>query len=195
MQNPFDAGYYCSEELRGFGFKSVGDNVSIAKTCKIVGLHNIEIGDNSRIDDFCTLIATGPLVLRDEVHIHGYCQIGARGGVTFDERTALAAGCLVYSASDSPLGRYMVGGAVPAEFTKPVIAPVHFQRHSGAFAQCTILPGVTMHEGAMACAHSLVARSVPEWTIASGTPADRHITRSRRLLTLEGIADAVELAA
>lgn len=196
MENPFDPGYYCSDELRRFGFKSVGNNVSIAKTCKIVGLANIEIGDNSRIDDFTTLIATGPLILGERVHIHSYCQIGARGGVVFEDFSTIASGCRVYSASDDPTGRHMVGGAVPAMCTKPKIAPVRFSQHSGAFDGCTILPGVTFGEGAMACAHSLVCRDVPEWTVVSGTPAEHRINRSKRLLGLEAaLADVESIAA
>ena len=185
MGNPFDPGYYCSEELRGFGFAHVGENVRIAKNCVIIGPENIEIGDNSRVDAFTILIATGPLVIGAHVHIHSYCQIGARGGVTFEDFSALASGCLVYSASDDISGRSMVGGCVPAHCVKPKIAPVRFGRHTAAFAKCTVLPGVTLHEGAVACAHSLVSQDVPQWTIVAGTPAQHRLNRSRRLLSLE----------
>lgn len=185
MHNPFDLGYYNSEELRSFGFARIGECVQIAKTCKIFGLENITVGDNSRIDDFCTIIGTGPLVIGNRVHIHSYCQIGARGGVTFEDFSALASGCFIYSASDDPLGRYMVGGVAPAHCTRPKIAPVVFSRHSAVFAQSTVLPGVTLNEGAVACAHSLVSHDVPEWTIVSGAPARHRLNRSRRLLSLD----------
>jgi acetyltransferase-like isoleucine patch superfamily enzyme len=185
MESPFDWGYYRSHELRAFGFKAVGENVSIAKTCKIIGLENITLGDDCRVDDFTALIATGPLVIGNRVHIHSYCQIGSRGSVTLDDYSALASGCLVYSASDDAMGRYMVGGVVPEHCTKPKIAPVRLARHAVAFARCTILPGVTMHEGAIACAHSLVSRSLPEWMIAQGSPAIARIARPRTALRLE----------
>ncbi|WP_375290418.1 acyltransferase [Qipengyuania sp.] len=194
MSGPFDPGYYRTDELRTFGFKSVGDNVSIAKTCKIVGLDNIEVGDNSRIDDFTTLIATGPLFIGQSVHIHSYCQIGARGGVTLHAYSALASGCLVYSASDDLSGRHMVGGSVPSQYTNPKIASVVMGRHAVAFARTTILPGVAFEEGAVACAHSLVSRTVPAWTIVAGSPAEHRIKRSRRLLGFEAamtLADKV----
>lgn len=196
MENPFDPGYFCTDELRKFGFKSVGRNVTIAKTCKIVGLANIEIGDNSRIDDFATLIATGPLILGERVHIHSYCQIGARGGVVLEDFAALASGCLIYTASDDMSGRHMVGGAVPAHFTKPKISPVTFRKHSAAFARSTILPGVTFEAGAVSCAGSLVTRDVPEWTVVGGVPAEHRINRSKRLLGLEAaLADVEGVAA
>lgn len=196
MENPFNSGYFTSDELRAFGFKSVGENVSIAKTCNIVGLENITIGDNVRIDAFTSLIATGPLAIGSYVHIHSYCQIGARGGVTFEDFTNLASGCRVYSASDDPLGRYMAGGVVPSECTRPKIAPVRFAKHSTAYDGCLILPGVTLHEGAIVCAKSLVARDIPEWSIAAGNPAVKRLARPRNVLALEGaIAAAESLAA
>lgn len=196
MQNPFATGYYGSEELRGFGFARVGENVQIAKNCTIVGLGNIEIGDNVRVDGFCSLIATGPLLIGNYVHIHSYCQIGSRGGVTFEDYTSIASGCLVYSASDDVLGRHMVGGVVPEHCTKPKIAPVHFGKHSGMFAACTILPGVTLAEGAIVCAHSLVARDVAEWTVAGGSPAVERMKRHRRVTALAaGITEPAGIAA
>lgn len=195
MQNPFDPGYYTSAELRTFGFKSIGENVQIAKTCKIVGLHNIEIGDNSRVDDFTTLIATGPLTIGSRVHIHSYCQVGARGGVTFEDFTNLASGCLVFSASDDPLGRYMAGGVSPEHCTKPKVAPVRFCRHSTAYVRCTVLPGVTLGEGSIVCPQSVVGRDLPAWMIARGNPAVARIPRPRNVLALEASIAELERAA
>lgn len=192
MDSPLNPGFYRSEELRGFGFAHVGENVQVARNCVIVCPENIEIGDNSRIDGFCNIIATGSLKIGRRVHIHSYCQIGARGRVTFEDFSAIAAGCLVYTASDDISGRAMVGGCVPAHCVRPKIAPVIFGRHSVAFARTTVLPGVTFHEGAVACAHSLVSQDVPEWTIVSG---ERRMNRSRRLLSLAATVDAIETMA
>ena len=49
MKNPFDLGYYKTEELKNFGFLSIGNDVQIAKTCNIVGLENISIENNTII--------------------------------------------------------------------------------------------------------------------------------------------------
>ena len=58
IKNPFDDMFFVSDELREMGFKSVGENVQIAKSCKIFGLSNIAIGDNVRIDSGVTLVCT-----------------------------------------------------------------------------------------------------------------------------------------
>jgi galactoside O-acetyltransferase len=196
MENPFDPGFYCTPELRQMGFKSVGEGVSIAKNCTIIGLNNISLGDHVRVDGYSTLIAaSGSIRIGRRVHIHSYCQIGGRGGVEIDDFAALASGCIIYSASDDLSGRHMVGGAVPAHCTRPKIAPVRLRRHSVLFARCTVLPGVTVEEGGAACAHSLLSSSVPEWTVVAGSPAVHRINRSRRILALEDLADEVEAIA
>ena len=66
LENPFDQGYYTSEQLRKMEFKYVGENVQIAKNCTIIGLENISLGDNIRIDGDVTLACAS-----------GYLKIGS----------------------------------------------------------------------------------------------------------------------
>ncbi len=64
------------------------------------------------------------------------------------------------------------------------VAPISV--HDGAWvgARSTVLPGVTLHEGAIAAAASVVTRSVPAWQIVAGNPAvflrDRVLTDRQR---------------
>ena len=75
MNNPLDPGYYCSKELRSFGFKAVGENVRISRNCVVIGPQNISLGDNIRIDSGTTIIATGGrLTLAGLNHIGGQCH-------------------------------------------------------------------------------------------------------------------------
>ena len=72
--NPFDVGFFTEHELKKFGFKNLGKNISIAKNCTIIGLGNISIGDNVRIDGYTTIVASGNgfLNLGSFIHIGGY---------------------------------------------------------------------------------------------------------------------------
>src|SRR5437868_4322082 len=101
MQNPFDPGYYCSEELRGFGFKAVGENVRNSRACNIVGLENIEIGSNVRIDAFTSIVANNGWVrLGSYIHIGMNCLLGARGGIEFDDFSGISHGVKLLTATD-----------------------------------------------------------------------------------------------
>jgi galactoside O-acetyltransferase len=185
VHNPFDPGYYCSEELRDFGFKTVGENVLVAKNCTIIGLDRIELGDNSRIDGFCTIIVGDGFVrLGRYVHIHTSCVIGGRGGVQIGDYGGASHGCQILSATDDFTGRYLAGGIYPPGCTKPKIAPVSIGPYVPIGARSTIMPGVTIGEGAAICAHSLVTRDIGEWKMAAGTPAVERCRRSRQLLAL-----------
>ena len=91
--NPFDQGYYFSEQLREFGFGSVGDNVQIAKNCTILGLPNIRIGNHVRIDGNVGIIAAkGFVSLGSYIHIGGGSYLAATGGITLSDFSAMSQG-------------------------------------------------------------------------------------------------------
>lgn len=183
MKNPFDTGYYCSDELRDFGFAHVGENVRVARNCTIMGLENISLGDNSRIDANCTIIALGGwLTVGRYVHVHTSVVLGARGGITLGDYVGISHGCNILSASDDFTGRWMTNSTLPPGCTNPKVEPIVFEEFSGCGALCTVLPGVTLGQGAAVCAHSLVSHDLPEWVMAQGVPAGVRCRRSRRML-------------
>lgn len=191
MQNPFDAGYYGSEELREFGFKHIGNDVLVAKNCTIVGLKNISIGDHSRIDGFCTIIAAqGKLAIGRFVHIHTSNVIGCAGGVELGDFTATSHACHLLSGSDDFSGNHMTGSVVPRFCRKPVVAPIQIGRHVAIGTHCTVMPGVTIGDGAAIGAHSMISIDVREWSITSGAPARFLKSRAMRLLELERSIDS-----
>jgi acetyltransferase-like isoleucine patch superfamily enzyme len=186
MQNPFDPGCYCSEELRTFGFKSIGRNVSISRTVEIYGrLRNIEIGDNVRIDSHCTLIATGPMKFGSYIHIGGKCHLVGRGGFTMEDFSGLSQNVHVYTASDDYLGNAMTNPMVPEHLTDVKVAAVHIGRHAIIGCGSVVLPGADLAEGVAVGALALVSRSLPEWGVYSGAPARLRCPRKRNPLTLE----------
>jgi putative colanic acid biosynthesis acetyltransferase WcaF len=52
-----------------------------------------------------------------------------------------------------------------------IVCPVEIQRGAWAGAKSVLLPGVTLAEGAVASAGSVVARTIPAWEIHGGNPA------------------------
>lgn len=187
MNNPFDPGYYSGEQLVEFGFKRVGKNVRIAKSCTIVGLSNIELGDDVRIDGYCSIIATGKGFAKvgSFVHIASYCGIYAGSGVVLDDFTGLSAGVRVYTGTDDYSGRTLTNPTVPEKYTGVTSGPVILQKHVIIGSGSVILPGVTANEGAAVGALSLIAKDLEAWSIYAGTPARKLRTRSKELLELE----------
>lgn len=185
MHNPFDQGYFKSDELRAFGFARVGEGSAIARTCTIVGLENIRIGDFVRIDGFTTIVASGgPLRIGNHVHICSGCVLGARGEIELADFSSLSHGVRLLSAIDDFSGRSMTNSTLPEDVLAVQAAPIRIGRYVPIGSGSIILPGASIGEGAAVAAMSVVNRPLAEWTIYGGNPARELGPRSRDLIAL-----------
>lgn len=190
VPDPLDPGYFQADELRQLGFAHVGKDVTVARTCTIVGRENIRIGDYSRIDSYVTIVATrGTLRIGRNVHVCSGCVIGARGGAVLDDFCSLSHGVKLLSAVDDYRGELMTNSTLPRTLVGVQQAPVRICRFVPVGVNSVILPGVTIAEGGAVAAMSVVATSLPEWTICGGNPAVPLRPRARTLL-----ASAMRLA-
>jgi acetyltransferase-like isoleucine patch superfamily enzyme len=184
--NPFNPGYFESDELRTFGFKQVGKGVQIAKNCTIIGLHNIVLGDHIRIDGNVVLAAySGSLTLGSYIHIGEGCYLGCGGGVTLDDFAGLSQGVKIYSGTDDYSGKTLTNPTVPHAFKEVKLAPVRLGRHVIVGSGSVILPGVNIGEGSSVGALSLVTKSLEPWGVYFGSPAKKLKERRKDLLQLE----------
>ena len=184
--NPFDPGYFESDELRYFGFRSVGDNVKIAKNSTIIGLSNITLGNNIRIDGNVVIAAySGSLELGDYIHVGGGCYLGCAGGVKFASFSGLSQGVRIYSGTDDYTGQALTNPTVPSKYQKLHIAPVVLEKHVIIGSGSVILPGVVIGEGSSVGALSLVTKTLDSWGVYFGSPAKRLKARSKNLLDFE----------
>jgi acetyltransferase-like isoleucine patch superfamily enzyme len=184
--NPFNQGYYETDELRTFGFKSVGKNVKIAKNTTIIGLNNIELGNNIRIDGNVVIAAyAGSLILGNYIHIGGGCHLSCAGRIVLEDFSGLSQGVKIYSVTDDYSGHSLTNPTVPQKFLNVKIAPVVLKKHVIVGSGSVILPGVVVGEGSSIGALSLVTKSLDVWVIYFGTPARKLKARSKRLLQLE----------
>lgn len=172
MHNPFDHGFYESEELRTFGFAHVGDGVRISRDCTILGLENISIGDDVRFDSQVCVIALGaPVTFGSHVHIGGQCHFAARGGLTMGDFCGFSQGVKVYTTSDDYSGRAMIGPMVGDSFTNVTCRPMHIGRHVIVGAGSVLLPGADLGDSVAVGALSLVVGPMRAATICCGVPA------------------------
>lgn len=187
MTNPFNPGYYNEIDLKDAGFKALGRNVQIDKSCTIIGLENIEIGDNVRIDGYCSLIAAGDgwLKIGSFIHIGGYCLLSAGSGIQMDDFSGLSHGVKIYSQTDDYSGEQLTNPTVPEKYTGVTRGAVTLERHVIIGSGSVILPKVLIGEGSSVGALSLVTKPLEAWGVFFGCPAKRLKHRSKRLLELE----------
>ena len=185
-KNPFNQGYYKTDQLRDMGFKNVGENVQIAKNSTIIGLANISLGDNVRIDGEVTLICeSGYLKIGSYVHIAGGCHLSCAGGIELSDFSGLSQGVRIYSSSDDYSGKSLTNPTVPKEYLNSTVKPVLIGRHVIIGSGSIVLPGVTIGNGSSVGALTLVARSLEEWGVYIGSPAKKIKTRKKDLLEQE----------
>lgn len=186
VENPFDPGYFLSDQLRAFGFARVGENCTVARNCTIIGVENITIGDNVRIDGFTSIIApNGRVNIGSYVHISSSCALGARAGIDIGDFSSLSQGVRLFSAIDDFSGRAMTSATVPSEAVRVHASAITLGRHVAIGSGTLILPGVEIAEGAAVGPLSLVNQPLKEWTIYAGNPAKEVRSRSRDVLALE----------
>jgi acetyltransferase-like isoleucine patch superfamily enzyme len=167
-------------------FAGIGQDVTIWPLAKIVGRSAITIGDSVMIDDFAFLMGGTRTTIGSFVHIASFVLIAGGGELKMGDFSALSGGCRVYTGNDDYLGNCLTNPTVPEPYRRALRSFVHIGRHAIVGANCVLLPGVTVGEGAAIGASSLVTRDCEPWTVYAGSPARPFKPRPReRMLALE----------
>ena len=153
--------------------KSIGIDVYISEHVDIRRPHLLSIGNHVAIDTGF-YITTGA-ELGDHIHIGPYVSIigGETGFLKMGHFTNISAGGKIICGSDSFLGEGLISApGIPDDFRDQLkIAPIVFENFVNTGASITILPGVTLAEGSVIGACSLVTKDTEPWTIYVGVPA------------------------
>src|SRR6195256_584369 len=167
----YRADYLPPETLSTMPFKSLGHDVMVHERVTLVGIENISIGSHVRIDPDVILLATGPLTIGCYTHIATGVFVAARAGFEMRNFANIAHGARIYTINDDYSGEHLMGPTIPAELLSLQPGPVLMQEHATVGAGAIVLPGVTLAEGSVLGALSLIGRSTEPWTIYSGVPA------------------------
>jgi acetyltransferase-like isoleucine patch superfamily enzyme len=161
--------FYSQEELLSIGFSSVGNNVQISRKASIYGPENMSIGDNVRIDDFCIL--SGKITIGSNIHISAYVALYGAGGIIMEDYTGISPRSTIYSAMDDFSGNYLIGPIHPTDYTNVQKGQVVIKKYSQIGTHSVIFPDVTIGEGSVIGAMTLVNKSLSGWGIYIGQPA------------------------
>lgn len=174
--------FYNESELKKLGLKHYGKNVLISKKASLYGVSNISIGDNVRIDDFCIL--SGNITLGNNIHISAYSALYGGGEIIIGDYSGCSAKCVLISASDDFSGEYMVGAVIDDKYTNVTKGKIILEEYVQLGANTIVLPNVTIKEGAVTGAMSLVNKDLEAWSINYGIPCKKQKDRSKKLLEL-----------
>lgn len=168
------------------GFANVGQDVMVWPLAKIVSPEAISIGDSVIIDDFVFLMAGKRTSIGSFVHIASFTSITGGGEFVMEDFTTLSSGVRVFTGNEDYSGGCLTGSGVPIPYRVPIRSFVYIRKHAIVGAQSVILPGVTIGEGAVVGANSLVKKDCAPWTTYAGSPARAIKSRPKaRILRLE----------
>lgn len=174
--------FYSPAELAQLGLKAFGKDVLISRKCSIYGAQNIEIGDNVRIDDFCIL--SGKIKLGSHIHISAYVALYGAEGIELEDYTGISPRTTIYSAMDDFSGNYLIGPIHPEGTINVTGGKVTLEKYVQIGCNCVIFPNLTIKEGSVIGAMSLVRDNIEPWGIHIGIPAVKIKNRSKSLLKL-----------
>lgn len=181
----YNATWLTRAELEAMPFASLGEDVLIDSSVRLIGIENICLGNHVRIDAGTIIVASGHVRIGSRVHIAAFCYLEGRGGIRIDDFANISSYVSIHSVSDDPSGASLTNPMTPEHFKTLHLSQVIVERHGLVFVKATLLPGTRVGEGAVVGAHSLARGDLPAWTICAGTPARPLKERRRDLLALE----------
>ena len=148
-------------------YSRIAPNVKIGENVKIyafVNLYGCEIGDDSKIGTFVEIQKGAFIGKNVKISSHTFiCE-----GVTIEDEVFIGHG--VMFINDKYPRSTTEGGAMQTE-ADWVCVPTMIKRRASIGSNATILCGVTVGEGALVGAGSVVTRDVPPGAVVAGNPA------------------------
>jgi len=148
-------------------FARIAPNVRLGENVRIyafVNLYGCEIGDESRIGTFVEIQKGARIGKRVKVSSHSFiCE-----GVTIEDEVFIGHG--VMFINDKHPRASTESGAPQTEADWECV-PTFVKRRASIGSNATILCGVTIGEGALVGAGSVVTHDVPPGAVVAGNPA------------------------
>lgn len=159
--------------------RSCGSDVRIYPMAKIAFPHVVDIGAHSRIRDFAFIFAGEGVKIGQYTDIQPHVVIWGGGETIIGDRVSVGPGTVflsaVYSHAD---GLKMVDGMGEGA-SKALYGKLTIEDDVYIGANCTLMPEITIGEGAVIGASSFVNKDVEPWAIYAGSPAKKIGVRNK----------------
>lgn len=172
-------------------FKYCGENVYVYPLVKIIRAEHIEIDDYSRICDYVYIDAGKSVKIGKYCMITWQCIIEGGAETYLGDRVFVGPGTKILTST------YEINGFYGNEFLPEGTRGFQYGNvdiHDDAYigANSVIMPGVTIGEGAVVGANSLVNRNLKPWGIYFGNPVKLIGMRERPTEERKKIIDAMD---
>lgn len=161
--------------------KKQGIDLFIADTAIIKQPQLLVVGDHVAID--VGVYLSTEATIGNYVHIAPYvCVIGgSKSSLVMGDFSGIAAGSKIICGSDD-FTKGMMNPQIPIEYKHVKFTTVTIEKFACVGVNCVIMPGVTLAEGSVIGAGSIVTKSTEPWTIYVGSPAKPIKMRDKELI-------------
>lgn len=146
-------------------------NIPSVKTfeyTKIIGLENIEFGKNIIIDDFVLIYAKKRIKIGNHVHIACFSSITGGEEFVIEDFSAISQGCRILTGTDDFKDWGFGNSTIEEKYRNVTRASIYIGKFCLIGANSVILPSVTVGEGAVVGAGSIISRDLEPWGIYVG---------------------------
>jgi acetyltransferase-like isoleucine patch superfamily enzyme len=165
--------YYWRARMRNVGSRSI-----LYRPILVGNPGYISIGQGTLIRDLARLEVLAPLdgeavpalTIGNNVNIEQGAHIICQTRVTIEDDVSITPYCVIADAVH-PFDAPDMPPKIGARLDRVTPHPVHIGRGSFVGARSVILPGVTIGVGCVIGAGSVVARDIPDYCVAVGSPA------------------------
>jgi acetyltransferase-like isoleucine patch superfamily enzyme len=100
-------------------------------------------------------------------------SIVGNGEFVMEDFSATSWGCRVFTGNEDWHGNAINNPTVDPPYRKAVRSYVRFEKHATIGTNTVVLPGVTLHEGALVGANSLVREDCDPYSVYVGNPVKK----------------------
>ena len=174
--------------VKQFNYKLLhkyGEDVFISGNVEIRRPNLVEIGAHVAIDSGFYL--TTAARIGNYVHVSAYvtCIGGENATLEIGNFVTLSAGARLIALGDEHLGAGLVGPTIPDPYKDRLVGgKIKLEKFAAVGTNSILMPGVTMAEGSVLGAGSLLNGDTEPWTIYVGTPA-RAIKKREKALMID----------
>tara|TARA_R110000824_G_scaffold106610_17_gene252118 strand:- start:2778 stop:3305 length:528 start_codon:yes stop_codon:yes gene_type:complete len=151
-------------------YKIRGEDLFVADTAIIKHPNRIELGHHVAIDHFVYFSTSG--VIGDYVHIAPSVTIigGIDSMLFMEDFSGVAANSTIICSSDD-FTKGMMNPQIPIKYRNTKIGEVIIKRFACVGVNCVVMPSITLGEGSVIGAGSVVTKDTKPWGIYIGSPA------------------------
>lgn len=124
-------------------------------------LYRFKLKTGACIHRSCKFFSIGKLTIGKDSTVNFGCYLDNRRGITIGNGVGIAHNTKIYT----------LGHDISSSKFETKGAPVVIEDKAFVFSNCLIMPGVTIHEGAVVLSGSVVTKDVQPYTVVGGNPA------------------------